>query len=181
MRVMIIAGSLHQASATRAALSLAAESLREMGVEVDFCDLRTHALPLFDPDMEVAPPEVQEFAKRALVADGFLIGTPEYHNGMSGALKNALDHLGSRYFKHKPVGLLCAAGGGKGGINALANLRTVMRGVMAMVLPEQVIVDEDDFDAAMNLVNADRRQRILSLAQTLVRFVRVLEMEKAGA
>lgn len=181
MRVMVLAGSLHGASSTRAALQIGAESLREMGVTVDFYDLKEHRFPLYDPDAEKDPPEVEEFARRVLAADGFLIGTPEYHNGMSGALKNALDYLGSKYFKHKPVGLLSAAGGGKGGMNALVNLRLVMRGVMALVLPEQVTVDEDDFDSELNLTNGDRRQRIVTLARSLARFVRLLEMEKAGA
>lgn len=180
MRVMVIAGSLHQASATRAALRIGADTLRELGAEVDFYDLGEHRFLLYDPDAETDPPEVVDFAQRALAADGFLIGTPEYHSGMSGALKNALDYVGSKHFKHKPVGLLCAAGGGKGGMNGLANLRMVMRGVMALVLPEQVTVDEDDFDAEMNLVNADRRQRVIALGRSLARFVKLLEMERAG-
>lgn len=47
-------------------------------------------------------------------ADGVVLCTPEYHNAMSGALKNSLDYLSSSEFLHKPVALLAVAGGGKG-------------------------------------------------------------------
>lgn len=181
MRIMLICGSLHQASGTRAALLVAAEALQQAGVEVDFFDLGVHRFPLYDPDLDDDPEEVARFRKRARAADGFIIGTPEYHSGMSGALKNALDYLGSREFRGKPVGLLACAGGGKGGINALGNLRTVIRGVQGLALAEQAVVDEEDFDGAMNLVNAERRNRVVAMANAVRRYTRLLELEKAGA
>ena len=61
-----------------------------------------------------------------------MLCTPEYHNAMSGALKNSLDYLSSSEFVHKPVALLAVAGGGKGGINALNSMRTVARGYTPM-------------------------------------------------
>ncbi len=42
--------------------------------------------------------------------DGVVLCTPEYHNAMSGALKNSLDYLSSSEFIHKPVALLAVAG-----------------------------------------------------------------------
>lgn len=183
MRLMIICGSLRRASGTRAALQIAAEELRTLGAEVDFYDLGEHRLPLYDPDAGAVPAEVADFRSRAMAAQAFVLGTPEYHNAMSGALKNALDYVGSRYFRDKPVGLLCCAGGGKGGINGLANLRTVVRGIMGMAVPEQVVVDEDDFEAeTMRLKNEERRTRIASLAKSVRRYARLIEMEReAGA
>jgi NAD(P)H-dependent FMN reductase len=99
---------------------------------------------------------------------------------MSGALKNALDYVGSRQFRGKPVGLLACAGGGKGGINALTNLRTVVRGIMGMALPDQVVVDEDDFDDQLHLKSMERRSRIEQLASAVKRYVKLLEMERNG-
>jgi azobenzene reductase len=180
MRVMLVCGSLHRASGTRAALLLAAQALRDAGAEVDCYDLREHPFPLYDPDTEDLPPDVADFADRVHQADALVFGTPEYHNGMSGALKNALDFIGSREVKNKPVALLCSAGGGKGGINALSNLRTVVRGIMGLAIPEQVVVDKDDFDEQMNLINVGRRSRVEALARALYRYGKMLELEKAG-
>ena len=179
MRVMLVCGSLHRSSGTRAALEIAKNTLILAGVEADFYDLAEHRFPLYDPDGD-APADVADFRNRARAADAFILGTPEYHSGMSGALKNALDYLGSREFKQKPVGLLCSAGGGKGGINALNNLRTVVRGVLGLALPEQVVVDEDDFDDQMQMVNPERRSRLEALAHAVRRYVKLIEMEKAS-
>jgi azobenzene reductase len=65
---------------------------------------------------------------------------------MSGVLKNALDYLSNEQFAHKPVGLIVIAGGGKGGINALNNMRTVMRGLYANAIPKQLVLDPVCFD-----------------------------------
>lgn len=55
-----------------------------------------------------------------------------------------------------------------------------MRGILGLALPEQVVVDEDDFDADMNLAATERRERIEALARSLVRYVKLLEMERTG-
>jgi FMN reductase len=87
MRIMVICGSLHGASGTRAALTIAADVLKQTGAEVDFYDLGQHRFPLYDPDAATAPPDAADFARRCAQADGFILGTPEYHSGMSGASK----------------------------------------------------------------------------------------------
>jgi azobenzene reductase len=179
MRIMLVCGSLHEASTTRAALRLAADTLKQAGAEVDFYDLREHRFPLYDPDID-DPPVVADFRSRAATAQGFILGTPEYHNGMTGALKNALDYLGSKEFRGKPVGLLCSAGGGKGGMNALNDMRIVVRGVLGLAVAEQVVVDEDDFDEHLALKNLARKPRIEAMANAVRRYVRLLELEKTG-
>jgi azobenzene reductase len=78
-------------------------------------------------------------------ADAIIAATPEYHGGMSGALKNAFDFLGSKHFKDKPVALMAVSGGGKGGINALNNMRIVLRALYANVLSKQLVLDPSDF------------------------------------
>jgi len=110
-------------------------------------DLSERELPLFNGDESRAQLQViQELKKAVSDADAIVLLSPEYHNGMSGALKNALDFLSSEQFAHKPVAIISVAGGGKGGINALNNMRTVMRGVYAHVIPKQVVLDPDCFD-----------------------------------
>lgn len=181
MRVMLISGSLRSGSTTRAALQIVAEALSGGGIDVDFYDLGENRFPLYDPDAASVPADVQEFRQRVMAADGLVLGTPEYHSGMTGALENALDYIGSRYVKDKPVALLCSSGGGKGGMNALMNMRTVIRGVSGLAIPEQVIIDEDDFDADLQLIGSSKRERLVSLAHSLMRYAKLLELEKTGA
>lgn len=51
-------------------------------------------LPLFNPDLEAAPPEiVSRWRQELQQADLFLIVSPEYAHGITGVIKNALDWL----------------------------------------------------------------------------------------
>ncbi|WP_064091802.1 NADPH-dependent FMN reductase [Rossellomorea aquimaris] len=113
----------------------------------DFIDLSDGTLPLYNGEPEQSElKEVKDLKEKVKNADAVLLASPEYHSGMSGALKNALDFLSSEQFAHKPVALLACAGGGKGGINCLNNLRTVGRGVYANVIPKQLVLDPHCFD-----------------------------------
>lgn len=91
---------------------------------------------------------------------------------MSGALKNALDYLSSEQFKYKPVALLAVAGGGKGGINALNNMRTVMRGVYANVIPKQLVLDPVHIDIENAAVTENIKVSIKELVEELSMFAK---------
>ncbi|PGT80735.1 MULTISPECIES: NADPH-dependent FMN reductase [Bacillaceae] len=124
-----------------------AASFIEKTYNANTFDLSEKELPLFNGDESRAQLQViQELKKAVSDADAVVLLSPEYHNGMSGALKNALDFLSSEQFSNKPVAIISVAGGGKGGINALNNMRTVMRGVYAHVIPKQVVLDPHCFN-----------------------------------
>ena len=149
--------------------------LQSIGAKVLYFDTGLHKLPLFtgtEADKENS--EVNRLLSYAEEADGFFICTPDYHNGMSGALKNALDFLGGSHFKGKPVAIAACSGGGKGGINALNNLRLVMRGVYGIVLPEQYIADPNDFNEKSQFVSDIGRERIQSIAKDLMYYTNLL-------
>lgn len=102
-----------------------------------YFSLQKHPLPVFDgTEEQLKNRHVQTLQQLADEARGFFILTPEYHNGMSGALKNALDFLNKNHFHQNPAAIAAVSGGGKGGINALNNLRLVLRGLSTNVLPE---------------------------------------------
>lgn len=145
--VLFISGSPRANSRTRAVTNLVYRLLRDQRGHAQLLDLHLHELPLFNGNPaqnELAP--VQELRRLAAEAGGFFIVTPEYHNGISGALKNALDFLNADHFSNKPVAIAAASGGGKNGINALNNLRLVLRGVSANVLAGQFAADPSQID-----------------------------------
>ncbi len=112
-----ISGSLRKGSYNTALLRCAQAALpAEAQLEI-----RTlHDIPLYDGDVEaqgVIPAGVMALKSALSVADGLLLATPEYNNGIPGVLKNAIDWLSRpasdipRLFGAKPVALIGASGG----------------------------------------------------------------------
>lgn len=140
MNILIMNGSPRETGRTT-------QMTRELhkSYQSSFLDLSQLSLPIFTGEPhQYETEEVQELIEKIEKADGILLATPEYHGAMSGALKNAFDFLNSAYFAHKPVALVAVSGGGKGGINALNNLRTVTRALYANVLSKQLVLDPAD-------------------------------------
>ena len=132
MKLVVINGTPRKFGRTRVAAKYIADQF-----EGELYDLAIEELPLYNGEESQRDLEaVKKLKTLVKAADGVVLCTPEYHNAMSGALKNSLDYLSSSEFIHKPV-----AGGGKGGINALNSMRTVARGVYANAIPKQVVLD----------------------------------------
>lgn len=108
MKVLALCGSLRAAS-INAALLRAAARLAPAGMAIEIFD-GIGALPLFNPDLDAAPPPSVDRLRQAVDgADALLIASPEYAHGVSGVMKNALDWLVSlESFFGKPVALLNA-------------------------------------------------------------------------
>lgn len=89
-------------------------------------------------EQEAPDPRVGEFVREMGRADGFVLVTPEYNYGIPGALKNLLDHLFDEW-NRKPFGLV-TAGGLSGGFHASDQLRLIVSGLEAVVIPRHVPV-----------------------------------------
>ncbi len=102
MKLVVINGTPRKFGRTRVVAKYIADQF-----EGELFDLAVEELPLYNG--EESQRELEAVKKlKALVktADGVVLCTPEYHNAMSGALKNSLDYLSSNEFIHKPVALL---------------------------------------------------------------------------
>jgi azobenzene reductase len=175
MKILVINGSATKESNTRKLSQTVINLLKKSEVEVTYFDVGKDMLPIFTgSEEEKGHPMVQKLSTLADQADGFFICTPEYHNGISGALKNALDFLGGKHFRGKPIAIAAAAGGGKGGINALNNLRLVMRGVYGLVLPDQFIADPNCFNDSYEIGQEDAKGRLKNMVEELVRITGLL-------
>ncbi len=171
MNLLIINGGPRKSGRTKIAASYMAKVYK-----ASYFDLSEKEVPLFNGEESVSQhPHVQELRKLVIESDAILLLSPEYHNAMSGALKNALDFLNSEHFSNKPVGLVAVAGGGKGGINALNNMRTVMRGLYAHSIPKQVVLDPNCFDYERKELNSDSALLIEQLVKELTVFTEAIQ------
>jgi chromate reductase len=129
-----ISGSLRRHS-YNAGLLRAAQAAMPAGAE-----LAIHSIvevPLYNADLEAEgiPAAVSVLKDAVAAADGLLLVTPEYNNGVPGVFKNAIDWMSrpasdvARVFGGKPVAMIGASPGNFGTIlsqNAwLPTLRTL--------------------------------------------------------
>lgn len=129
--ILGLSGSLRQGSFNAALLQAAAERTPP-GARIDIGTIR--GVPLYDADLEAAeglPPAVQRLQAQLGAADGLLLVTPEYNNGIPGVFKNALDWMsrgpGLKLFAGKPVAVIGASPGGFGTVLAQAMWLPVLR------------------------------------------------------
>ena len=183
IRIVAICGSLRSRSYTRMALQVALRGARESGAEATLIDLRDYQLIFCDgKENESGYPEdvfrLRDDVKRA---HGLILGTPEYHGGVSGVLKNALDLLGFEELEGKMIALVGVSGGALGAVHALSHLRTVGRALHAWVIPEQVAISEawKVFDEEGNLKNPEVEKRLLEVGRQVARFSYLHTSEKA--
>jgi FMN reductase len=183
IRITGICGSLRPGSYTRMALEVALRGARETGTEATLVDLRDYQLNFCDGKENESgyPKDVFRLREEVKRAPGLILGTPEYHGGVSGVLKNALDLMGFEELEGKMIGLIGVSGGALGAVHALGHLRTVGRALHAWVIPEQVAIAEawNVFDEKGNLKNSELEKRLLQLGRQVARFSYLHTSEKA--
>jgi FMN reductase len=138
--VLAVVGSLQRSSVTRVVIHHVAEQLRQAGCTVDVLDFLKEPLALYNPDTAHDLPGYAELQRRVDQADVILLGTPDYHGSLSGAMKNFLDH-----FWHEFAGKLFVTivASHEKGLTVTDQLRTVARQCYAWTLPYGVAFTED--------------------------------------
>lgn len=169
MNILIINGSAREQSNSFGISKVIETNLKQSGIDTELFDLRKEELPIFKmEEQQYANVSVNKLVNLSQKADAFFIVTPEYHNGISGALKNCLDFLGIDHFKKKPVAIAAAQGGVVGGFNALNQLRLILRSLHANVLTEQLIINARNFDDKQVIVDETSVQQIEGLVAELI-------------
>ncbi|HEY1428856.1 MAG TPA: NAD(P)H-dependent oxidoreductase, partial [Candidatus Tumulicola sp.] len=115
------------------------KQLDERGVEAVLIDPLERQFPLLDrmykefPAGE-APPVMSDLAAILKRADGFIVVSGEYNNGIPPALKNMMDHFLEEYF-WRPAGIACYSGGRWGGVRSAMQLRMTLAEMGMVTIP----------------------------------------------
>lgn len=142
VKVVGIGGSLREDSCCYLALGHVTDLVTQMGCRARVLDLRRMPLPFCNGDHSEqwnAYPAVAELRKAVREAHAIVLATPEYHGGVSGVLKNALDLLGFEHLEGKVVGIIGVLGGASNSA-ATNELARIMRHCRAWVLPQQIAI-----------------------------------------
>ena len=142
LNVMAVIGSLHEKSVTKVAVNYVADGLCDAGCTVDVLDLSKEQLPLVNTDITFTADYYEQLKERVIAADVFVLGTPDYHGSMSGAMKNFLDHFW-REFTGKLFAPMVASH--EKGLTVHDQLHTIARQCYAWSLPYAVsFVEKED-------------------------------------
>ena len=166
LNVLAVVGSLQRESVTRVVVRHVAQRLQAAGCADDVLDFERESLALYNPDTAHDSPGYAELQARVHQADVIILGTPDYHGGISGAMKNFLDH-----FWHEFAGKLFATivASHEKGLTVTDQLRTVARQCYAWTLLYGVSLMED-IDVKDGQIASDALKQRLEM---LVRDLRV--------
>ena len=164
LNVLAVVGSLQRASMTRVVVRHVAQQLQAAGCAVDVLDFEEEPLALYNPDTAHDLPGYAELQARVHRADVIVLGSPDYHGGISGAMKNFLDHFW-REFSGKLFATIVASN--EKGLTATDQLRTVARQCYAWTLPYGVSFTEDLDVKDGQIVSDALKQRLEMLVRDL--------------
>lgn len=128
--IIAFAGSNHTRSINQSLVEYASRQIE--GNSVKILNLRDVDVPIYSIDRERnqgIPPEILRLKSMFHNADGFLIASPEHNGSIPAFFKNIIDWLSridQNIFEDKPVVLLSASPGAKGGSTNIQHLKMLM-------------------------------------------------------
>jgi len=172
-----ISGSLRRGSFNTALLR-AAVDLAPEGTTI--LPRTLHGIPLYDGDVEATegiPAAVAALKEEIVAADGLLLVTPEYNNGIPGVFKNAIDWLSrppadiGRVFGGRPVAVIGTSPGQWGTVLSQAAWLPVLRTLGTEPFwggRLQLARARTLFDAEGKLVDEEVRERLRKFVEGFV-------------
>jgi chromate reductase, NAD(P)H dehydrogenase (quinone) len=178
VNIIGISGSLRKASYNTALLNAAAEIGKG---EIQMASIDD--IPLYNGDVEARgiPQSVVALQDKFERADGILIASPEYNNGVPGVLKNVIDWLSrpnekiAKVFAGKPLAMMGATPGGFGTLNAqtcwLPTWRTLHVHLWNDKSAFMVSRANTVFDAAGRIIDAKTLENLQGYIEGFIGFV----------
>jgi NAD(P)H-dependent FMN reductase len=144
--------------------------------ETSIVDLKEKVLPIFDPSNKSEVDQVViDVTKQIVVADGYVLASPDYHGSMSGGIKNLLDYYWKE-FAGKTFGYIVASH--EKGLTVMDQMRTSVRQCYGWSLPYGVSIHGDhDFNSNGQVTNNALISRLEMLARDLVVYSKLLRRQ----
>lgn len=179
-KILAVCGSSRVDGNLEQLVNLAADAARSAGAEVRTVSLESTVLPVMVWGDETQAGHVGVGAVRASAAwaDGFILGTPEYHGNMSGALKNWFDFLYGE-LAGKFAGVVASTGGGSGDMSITA-VKTSFQWCHGFVLPFHAAANSAAFESGV-LADPKVVDRVQRIGHDVVRYTAAIRAAFAQA
>jgi NAD(P)H-dependent FMN reductase len=147
-KILAFAGSLRAGSLNRKLVRVAAQGATDAGADVTILDLKDYPLPVYNGDDEAdhgLPDQALRLKEVFKAHAGMIISCPEYNSSYPGMLKNVIDWVSRpmkgekplEAFRDKPVVIMAATPGARGGLRMLPMLRLLLANIGMLVLHQQ--------------------------------------------
>ncbi|NYT95799.1 NADPH-dependent FMN reductase [Salinispora sp. H7-4] len=155
-----IGGTMRPGSSTEQAVRAALSAAEQAGARTHLLGATELQLPLYLPGEGRRTAAARQFVNAVRMADGIVIGTPAYHGGISGLVKNALDYIEDLrdaprpYLHGRAVGCLVTARGSQAA-TTLTSLRAVVHALRGWPTPLGVAVNTEHVTFAADGTSTD--------------------------
>lgn len=151
-----LGGTTRAGSSTQRALSTALDAAKQKGADTLLLCGSDLDLPAYTPGAGTLAQGAQHIVAEIRRADGIILGTPGYHGGISGLVKNVLDYTEELksdqrpYLEGRAVGCIVTAAGAQGAVATLMALRSVVHALRGLPTPlgVAIVTANPVFDAA---------------------------------
>jgi FMN reductase len=137
MLIVGLGGTLRPGSSTEKVLSHVLRHAQDLGAKTSLFSGEMISLPTYVPSETFRCDRSVALLEALRKADAIVVGSPGYHGGISGLVKNALDYTedmskdAAPYFEGRAVGCVATGAGWQGAnatLNALRNVIHALRG-----------------------------------------------------
>ena len=185
--ILGLGGTIRAGSSTQRALSTALEAAGQKGADTLLLCGSDLDLPAYAPGAEVLAQGARRILAEIRRADGIILGTPGYHGGISGLVKNALDYIEELksdprpYLEGRAVGCIVTAAGSQGATATLIALRSVVHALRGWPTPlgAAIVTANPVFDAAGNCLSPRIETQLKVIAHQVFDFA-ALKMKAAS-
>jgi FMN reductase len=178
--VVGIGGTLRPGSGTERVLRAALDAAERHGARTLLIAGADLDLPMYAPQAGTRTAAARAVVERIGRADGVIVASPAYHGGVSGLVKNALDHVEDLreaprpYLDGRAVGCIACAGGWQAAAATLTGLRAVVHALRGWPTPLGVALNTSEpvFGRDGALVDPAALGQLEILADQVVSFAR---------
>lgn len=171
-----LGGTLRANSSTERALRQCLSAVEAQGGRTALFCGDDIDLPMYNPHDQSRTEKASALVAALREADAVVVGSPGYHGGVSGLVKNALDYIedlrgGPRvYLDNTPWGCISCAYGWQAAVGTLGQLRVIGHALRAWPTPLGVAINSAEriWDEAGELVDTTVQGQLEMLATQLV-------------
>ncbi|MFE6861860.1 NADPH-dependent FMN reductase [Nocardia sp. NPDC057668] len=176
--VVGIGGTLRAGSSTEKALRQCLSAVERQGGRTALFSGEDINLPMYNPHDLERTPAAAAMVAALRAADAVVIGSPGYHGGVSGLVKNALDYIedlrgdATVYLDNKPWGVITCAYGWQAAVATLGQLRVIGHALRAWPTPLGVAINSADpiWNAEGDLIDETVSGQLEMLATQILTF-----------